>query len=539
MVVRRCKHGLRVYFKYSRKLVQRLYRLEGRNSVKGENYWTCVDNPHNIEVLDRLGFEFKCRKGQRSVKDVKYDVKLNIPLRDYQNEGIDFILNDHWKRGLKGSGIIGDSMGLGKTAQAIGCIRGLRRGFPAVIVCPSAVKYQWARELVKWYPTKLNIVVLEGRKVKRFNTRNKSNLVIVVNYDILSSWWKYIVKHRPKILIGDEIHYIKNEGSSRSVAFRGLAERVKNVMGLTGSPLKNRPIELFNILNILNPVEFASKHTFGVRYCDGKQNGFGWDYKGSSNEQELNRKLQPYMIRRLRNDVLKGLPDVSSSVIPVHISNKKEYDSVKGEIQAKIRQMVQKANKKGNSGKVRGIRASESIMYMTEALQVSAIGKLTTFCKWVDDLLNTTDKVLIFATHKKVLSCLQEYYSSKIVIVDGQTKNKTDAVDTFVNNPDIKICAGNILSLGTGLDGMQTVCDTCLFIELPPVPGDVDQAIGRVDRMGQVNKVSVYYFPAIGTIEEYIIRMLDGKNGVIKKVIDNKDELSYKESLVRQFMDAA
>ncbi|KKL16184.1 hypothetical protein LCGC14_2498120, partial [marine sediment metagenome] len=204
--------------------------------------------------------------------------------------------------------LFGDEMGLGKTIEAIGVINCHGAIAQVLVICPATVKLNWKRELDKWLtrPTRVEVAYANQPFPKAD--------IIIINYDILAKFETEIRARKLDILIVDECHYIKNQKTKRSRQVKALQADRK--LYLTGTPIVNRPIELWPIISQLDPQTFNHFWTYARRYCSAKHNGFGWDMKGASNLPELQKKLRStIMVRRLKSEVLKELSPKVRQVI--------------------------------------------------------------------------------------------------------------------------------------------------------------------------------------------------------------------------------
>ena len=240
-----------------------------------------------------------------------------------------------------GRGILGDDMGLGKTYEALAWLVINTGNIPAVIVCPSNLKYQWQRQL--WEHARMKSEVVEG-----VTPYYPSCPVVIINYKILAEavwpggkrrkrarpkfpWVDMLKRMEPKTVILDEFHYIKNRAALRTRACVQLCRKVRHLISCSGTPIEKAPVEFYPILNLTAPREFSSFWKYAHQYCDAKKGFFGWDFSGADNLEELHERVSPWMIRRLKKDVAKELPPKIRSVLPVSISNRKDYDHAEGD----------------------------------------------------------------------------------------------------------------------------------------------------------------------------------------------------------------
>lgn len=234
----------------------------------------------------------------------------------YQRKGVRKIHH------FDGRALLADEMGLGKSLQSLLYMEE-SQSYPAVIVCEAGLKFNWEREAK--IHCNIRATVLEGRQPSVKALRRTK--LIIINYDILGDWLPLLRKLRPQLIILDECQMIKNRAAKRTKHVKKLCKIAQRVLGLSGTPLTNRPAELWPILNILRPDLFNSFFSFGARYCQPQRRRWGWEYKGAVRLKELNTLLNTTcMIRRLKVDVLEQLPKQSRYVVPLEISNRKEYD---------------------------------------------------------------------------------------------------------------------------------------------------------------------------------------------------------------------
>ena len=311
----------------------------------------------------------------------------------------------------------------------------------------------------------------------------------------------------------------------RTKATKKLARKVPHVIALTGTPIVNRPMEGFNIVQAVDKAIFPDFWKFAHTYCGAKHTGFGWDFTGATNRSELHQKLtQSIMIRRKKADVLKDLPDKLYSFVPVELENGSEYALAEGDFiryvqNTKGREAAKKAKQAEHLVKIEGLK------------QLAVEGKITQAIGWIEDFLDNSNgngKLVVFAVHKKTIDRLMKKFKEVAVKVDGSVSgDKRDvAVKAFQNNEDVKLFIGNIQAAGTGLT--LTAASSVAFLELPWTPGELVQAEDRCHRIGQENAVNIYYLLAEGTIEEKIAELLDSKREVLNAVLDGEEMVETK-----------
>jgi len=472
---------------------------------------------------------------------------LQKELRPFQEEGIAYVVSRHNRA------LIGDDMGLGKTVQGIGWMQYLIKARPALIVCPASLKYNWAKEILLWVENP-SIYVLNGSPTSKtpdqiftkqhlYHQGDKKNKFIIINYDIIpndfkrkissegkkikteikySKWVDYLKELEIQCVALDEVQYIKNKEAVRTIATLALCKEIPNIVALSGTPIENRPIEFFTLLNLLNPYQFSNKLEYAMRYCNAQHNGFGWDFKGFSNLKELHTIVsQSVMIRRLKEEVLTELPPKIRITVDMEIDNRKEYDKAKADVTAWFRS-------KGLNSKADSSEKAKALVKINTLLQLSAKGKLRNCIEWINTYLESGKKLVVFATHQATIDMLLKEFGHVIrdkegiaVEVDGRTslKVRQQHVEIFQTNDKCRLFLGNLQAAGVGLT-LTAASATC-SIELGLVPGHHLQAEDRVHRIGQLSdSVFAYYLIARRTIEEDIAQLLSTKHDTLKSTLD-------------------
>ena len=423
-----------------------------------------------------------------------------MQLYDYQKSGRDFLKS-------KRHALLADDMGLGKTAQAVVAARDLDLK-KILVICPASVKYNWKKEIDKWAPGQYISIVEDGKSIiPDFN-------YTLINYDLIhrKKIFLQLIQRHYDLIICDEAHYIKNNSAKRTKCVyypRGLKDRTDRVWLLTGTPVLNRPAELFSHLKALVPERlgpYTSFKRYGERYCAAYEGRWGWDYSGASNLDELAGRLNGFMLRRLKKDVLPELPDKTYQTITLP-----PLGALKGLAEKERREYAKE--KEGILGELATIRRQ------------SGLAKLPQVTEHIRNVLEEKEKIVVFAYHRDVIASLQTVLSEfSPVCITGSTPGKTrqEAVETFRKDPKCRVFIGQIEAAGTGIDGLQDVCDTVIFAELTWVPGQIHQAIDRCHRIGQKNPVLVQFLIVESSIDETIAESISKKQKVIDKILTQK-----------------
>lgn len=489
--------------------------IPGREYHSNKKFWTVPTSDLALELLRRLQFKLKDGSHELIVPkeseeelpplpwlSERVNAKLLHPdVRHYQLEFIKAM--KHWG----GRGLNGDEMGTGKTCQALSWVRycaaqredGKLRTIVATL---ASTKTQWRREWKKWVGSG-RIVELYGKTPRRLDPRVDC---YVINWDILDAWKSELLAWNPDYIVGDEIHLIGNPSAKRTKAFRKVAQSTPMFVGLTGTPIRTRPAQFWTILNLVSPETFPDHRKFLYRYCQPKP-GFGGklEFKGSSNEAELHRKIRPLMIRRLKRDVLTELPEKIRSVVPIEVSQ--SFRDAEEDALANLPGTVAAAQ--------RAIEALSNSVFDEKAPSI---------LRWLGEFLESERKIVVFAWHRAVVEFLCTQLGKAAVRIDGSCGQveKDAAVKAFRTQESIRVLVGNIAAAGTGIDGLQDVCSDVAFVELAWSPADMNQAEDRLHRLGQGNPVTIHYLIGEGTIEEDHLEILQSRWGAMGAILDGQ-----------------
>jgi SWI/SNF-related matrix-associated actin-dependent regulator 1 of chromatin subfamily A len=417
--------------------------------------------------------------------------------------------------------------GLGKTLMSLSWLMLHPEAWPAVVTCPASVKFVWEREALNFFGVKSR--VLEGMTPD--DAMGKCPPLLIVNYDILTVWLPWLRKHRPRTIIMDECQLISNPRAQRSRAARKLCKRRPYVLALSGTPLMNKPIELFNILNILCPAVFNSRREYIDEYCDPTWTPWGVKYTGATNTKQLHDLLiDTCMVRRRKVDVLKDLPEKLRSVVPVSLSDPSEYRRASDDFLSWLRMQ--------DPRKAKSASRAEALTKVGYMLRLAARLKMNAVADWINDFLRGSDeKLVVFAVHKDVIAELLERIKAKAVVINGSVTGRARdrLVDQFQTDDRTRVLLGNIEAAGVGLT--LTAASTVLLIELTGRPGDLVQAEDRCHRIGTRSTVWCHYLVAKGTIEERMCEIVQRKQRVLSSVLDggpNDDDLDVYDELLEE-----
>lgn len=441
-----------------------------------------------------------------------------LKLRRFQNEDLQTVIEE-----FDGRALLAWSMGLGKTIMALKYAQ-LQITGPIVVVCPAVVKLNWVREAQKHFNR--IAMPLYGR-TPHLSKLPKRNALIVINYDILGlpdshkpTWSRLLCELKPELVILDECHNVKEIQTQRSKAVRALCDDVPHVLGLSGTPIISKPIEIWNPLHIINPSVFPSRFAFGTRYCAAFQGPYGWDYSGASNLEELHQVLkEKVMVRRLKEDVLKDLPPRTRTVVPMDLApaDLKDY-------QHAVKEFIVWLAKRSRIKAARAMMA-ERVVRIGYLKRLAAEYKLKGAIEWIEEFLESSnEKLLVFGIHQKILRPILEKFRKTAVYIDGSIKAKDRqlAIDAFNRDKKRRLFIGNIIAGGVGWNCKSA--SNVAFVELDWVPGNHSQAIDRCSGIGRGtgNPLNIYFLVANDTLETELCEILQDKMQVIEMALDGK-----------------
>lgn len=428
--------------------------------------------------------------------------RLGGELRPFQRAGVRYALQS---RRL----FIADEQGLGKTVEALATLEE-DEAYPAVIICPASLKLNWEREAATWLPHRtLHVVSGTGKAIPKAE-------ITVLNYEIVHAHRERLAISRPKALILDESHYVKNPAAKRTRAVRKLAEILPEgalKLCLTGTPVMNHPDELIAQLRILGRLEeFGSGARFKRRF------------QGAGAEERIHWHLRrTCFVRRLKKDVLPQLPEKRQVVVPVALENEKEYRLAEKDVIAWLQEQPIELGEL--EAKVQATLRAERLAQLNTLRQLAARGKLGAALAWIDDFLQSEEPLVVFASHRDIQERVLARFPDALHVVGADKVAERDAaVQAFQDpeGPQLIVCSTRVAGQGITLTRASNVA----FLDLEWSPAMHDQAEDRCHRIGQRDAVTAWYLLAAETIDEQMSEVLARKRGLIGAVTDGRADES-------------
>jgi hypothetical protein len=443
-------------------------------------------------------------------------VALGGELEPFQWAGVRYVLDAR-------SCFLADEQGLGKTVQALAALEA-DGAFPAVVVCPASLKLNWERETARWLPHR-SVEVVSGRGAVPAPAD-----VTILNFEVVEAHRETLAARRPRALVVDESHYVKNPRTKRTAAVRRLAHAVAGdglKLALTGTPVLNHAEELVPQLRVLGRLEqdFGSGARFAKRFA------------GTLSEDRLHWHLRrTCFVRRRKAEVLPQLPAKRRVVVPVELSNRSEYALAERDLIAWLR--AQPLDLKVLEAKVAAALRAERLAQLGALQRLAAKGKLAAAVGWVEDFLASGEPLVVFARHREVQQeVLARFPDAGHLLGDDPLERREQTVRAFqeAGGPQLLICATRVAAQGFTLTRATNVC----FLELEWTPAMHDQAEDRLHRIGQQDAVTAWYLLAAGSIDERMAELIAAKRGIVDAVTDGRvlDQESLVDALVRELRD--
>ena len=503
--------------------LQRVFKEEDGNKIKVSFF----DMPIVQDMIDEKAFEndFLGNKdffegiNELPKEEVEYP-KLNATLRDYQKYGY------KWLKYLTDNNLgacLADDMGLGKTLQAIALLSNLHeeKKKKSMVIMPKSLIYNWENEIKKFAP-KLKVGVYYG--INRDFSSLKKVDIILTTYGTIRNDIENLLEHKFDLLILDESQNIKNINSQTTKAV--LLLNAKKRVALSGTPIENNLLELYSLFRFLNPEMFGSVQRFTNSYILPIQK-----YSDTSTIEELKKKIYPFLLRRVKKEVLEDLPDKIEKLVYVDMND--EHRRFYEERRKYYYSLLEKnTSSQGNFDKFFVLQAINELRHIVSSPELESkkiiSSKKEVLIENVIEAIENNHKVLVFVNYLSSIESICDSLKEnkiKYLKMTGQTKDRQNLVDKFQNDSRYKVF---VMTLKTGGVGLNLVSADTIFIYDPWWNTTVEnQAIDRAYRLGQDKTVFAYKMIMRNTIEEKILKLQEIKNKLLDDLI-SEDNLSTK-----------
>ncbi len=507
--------------------------------------------PYQAGALDALAalgegarFEARARTAIAEFKELSRIPPVPAPegltatLRHYQEDGLSWLWFLH-RHGL--GGILADDMGLGKTVQALALLQQSRNvdgPSPSLVVAPTSVLPNWQRESERFTPG-LRVAVWHGQdRRERVEDLAGADLVLT-SYALARRDRDELQKTRWRYVLLDEAQNIKNAGSATAQACKTLP--ADHRLALTGTPLENRLSELWSIFDFLMPGFLGAEEDFAERYEQPIEVAADVGAR-----ERLRRRVQPFVLRRLKTEVAKDLPPKTETVAYCEMEPAQAalYREVLDESRAKVQESIQKVGfKRARVSILAALLRLRQVCNDPRLLKVPGTGalppsaKLQRFDELVDDLLAEGHRALVFSQFTEMLRLLEAHATGRgisFLSLDGRTRDRMARVDAFNRDDGPPIFFISLKAGGTGLN--LTAADYVIHYDPWWNPAVEDQATDRTHRIGQTRAVIAYKLITRGTVEEKILALQQRKRELAQGILGPGGGLS--ERLTEQDIES-
>lgn len=518
------------------KYMSRLERIFGGKrrgkSKDGEFKLSFFDLPEVMDLLDDSQLEAKPFKAYRKFFEGFNDLGnkkliingLKAKLRDYQKEGVKWLL---YLCENNMGGCLADDMGLGKTVQTIAllCKTAENSELPSLIVMPRSLIFNWEEEFKKFAP-EMDVYTHYG--VQRNLEEAVKHKVILTSYAVLRNEIEQFSKLDFHHVILDESQNIKNIGAQITKAVWLL--KAEHRLAISGTPIENNLSEIYSLFRFLNPEMFGSIDDFSSRYAVPIQDNHDEDAAAA-----LRRKIFPFILRRLKQDVLTDLPDLTEQVLTVEMTPEqaKFYEQ-------RRKYFAQEVESHLSAGGDNRQMRFELLQAFSELRQIASVPeeksdgrisspKIELLTDNVIQAVESGHKVVVFYNFLagiELTATRLEKAGIGVAVMTGATSDRKRVVDRFQNSPD---CQVMLMTVKTGGVGLNLTAADMVFVAEPWWNRAAEQqAIARLHRIGQKKAVNCYYMITAGTIEEKIRQLQDQKAAIVDAVI-SADSLDGKQ----------
>lgn len=457
--------------------------------------------------------------------------QVQAALRNYQLEGV------HWLDRLRSmhlNGILADDMGLGKTLQAIIAVTQYHLDRPkahSLVVCPTSLVYNWQEEFNKFNP-QLKILPVDGNPQQR--KKLLSDLqhydIVITSYTLLQKDIEFYKTIPFGYVILDEAQHIKNRGTRNAQSVKMI--QASHRLILTGTPIENSLDELWSLFDFLMPGLLSSYDRFVEKYIRQPTH-----LQGGRNLENLRRKVAPFILRRMKKDVLSDLPPVSEIVYHCHLSDVQHqlYRSYAASAREELSQLVKKEgfdrvqiHVLATLTRLKQICCHPAI-FAKDRPETGDSSKYEMLLELLQTLIEGKHKTVIFSQYTRMLNIMREDLQKQGIrfeYLDGSSKNRLSIVKKFNEDHNIPIF---LVSLKAGGSGLNLVgADTVIHYDMWWNPAVESQATDRVHRLGQKQSVSSYKLITLNTIEEKILELHNRKKSLVKEVVSRDEDIISK-----------
>lgn len=486
--------------------------------------------PIEFSMTDRLVEIQRQMLGLDEFIPAKVPKEIQATLRPYQVEGVQWLER---LRKMHLSGILADDMGLGKTLQAIIALTQHHtedEKKPSIVICPTSLVYNWKEELFKFNPN-LRVYVVDGspqHRKKAFGDIGNYD-VMIASYSLLQKDIEQYKNFQFSYAILDEAQHIKNRGTRNAKSVKMLQAAHRLI--LSGTPIENSLEELWSLFDFLMPGLLSSYDRFIEKYVRNATTALG------TGLEALRRKTSPFIMRRMKADVVSDLPPVSDIVYRCHLSETQRelYKSYADSARVELAKLVDREGfDKVQIHVLATLTRLKQIcchpaLFAKEKAEVGDSAKYDMLIELLQNLIASNHRTVIFSQYTKLLHILRNDLQKMGIpfeYLDGTSKNRLSIVKRFNEDEKIPVFLVSLKAGGAGLNLIGA--DTVIHYDMWWNPAVENQATDRVHRMGQQKSVSSYKLVTLDSIEEKIVEMQNRKKALVRQVVNCDEEAMSK-----------
>ncbi|WP_347330593.1 DEAD/DEAH box helicase [Marinimicrobium locisalis] len=512
-------------------LVQELYQGGGLDEPMRLPTFKAMELDH-LEAVDqraapslkKLRRELKNFKGLKSVAPAKH---LRAELRDYQQQGLDWLMFLHR---YHFGGILADDMGLGKTLQALAFFQRLKAGRKlaggALVVAPTSLIWNWQREAEKFTPN-LRCLVMHGPERKAHFEEIPAHDLVITTYGLIHRDIEHYADWPFDVAVLDEAQNIKNHRAKITRKVKQI--RAETRLCLTGTPLENHLGELWSLADFALPGLLGDSETFQRQYRQPIEQEGDAERAG-----ELSRRVAPFMLRRTKAEVVRELPQKTEMQQTIHLAGDQQalYESIRVSMEQRVRELM-KTKGMARSRiefldallKLRQACIDPALVKLKQAAKVKHSAKMTWLEENLPEMVDEGRRILVFSQFTTMLNRVEQRLDAlglETVKLTGRTRHREAAIRRFQDG-EVPVFLISLKAGGAGLN--LTAADTVVHVDPWWNPAVENQATDRAYRIGQDKPVFVYKLVAAGTVEEKIQRMQEQKQQLADTLFDQTREV--------------
>lgn len=540
------KEKITLFFGYDKAVIEAIRTIDGRIWNKFSKQWEIPkENLDDVlEVLLPLKFEMSDavrRTYERSIEIQKEfdEIKASsdqpyegtLPLYDFQRKGAMFLKN-------MPHALLADVPGLGKSIQSLASVEGSRK---VLIFCPATLKYSWKKEIEKWQPNE-HVVVIDGNKKTRNEQWingldgmyiNRLKIIpkyVIANYELLLHDFELLLEHDHDVIICDEATRISNPNAQTTANLKKL--RSKKRIALTGTPISNKPDDIWSIIDWLIPRYLGSYYQFKAKYCEVSEDwGMNGNYSrisGYKNLDKLAAKVDRFMLRRTKEEVFDDFPPKTIENIVFNLSDTERdlYVSIKEQLYQEIKELSLLDTRTLSIIPVKMLRLKQCTGHTKlVGASIQESSKLATLKEIIKPIIESGEKIIIFTQFAEMLHILCDELKSYLpwaIYGDVDSVDRMKRVQEFNDTKGGQI----IIMTEAGAYGLNMQSASyVIHYDAPWSISKLQQREDRAHRIGNNKPVTVYNLIAQNTIDEYILKLLAKKNKVAVNILQDAERM--------------